>query len=66
MFQMDCILKIEEIYALVVFQVPVCKVIRFNIEYTIHWFEEDLPEVSDQVNASYILSVVKHFELAVV
>ena len=21
--------------------VPVCKVVRFNIEYTIHWFEED-------------------------
>jgi hypothetical protein len=27
-------------------QVPVCKVIRFNIEYTIHWMECDLPDVS--------------------
>ena len=27
------------------FQVPVCRVIRFNIEYTIHWFEEDMIEV---------------------
>ncbi len=26
-------------------QVPVCKVIRFNIEYTIHWFEEEPIEV---------------------
>jgi len=27
------------------FQVPVCKVIRFNIEYTIHYFEEEMIEV---------------------
>ena len=33
------------------FQVPVCKVIRFNIEYTIHWFEETPPEVK----LSYLL-----------
>jgi len=26
-------------------QVPVCKVIRFNIEYTIHYFEEEMIEV---------------------
>ena len=26
--------------------VPTCKVMRFNIEYTIHWYEEVLPEVS--------------------
>jgi len=25
--------------------VPVCKVIRFNIEYTIHYFEEEMIEV---------------------
>ncbi|KAK2161647.1 hypothetical protein LSH36_112g01031 [Paralvinella palmiformis] len=25
-------------------KVPVCKVIRFNIEYTIHWIEDDMPE----------------------
>ncbi|ELT91975.1 hypothetical protein CAPTEDRAFT_165112 [Capitella teleta] len=24
--------------------VPVCKVIRFNIEYTIHWIESELPD----------------------
>jgi hypothetical protein len=26
-------------------QVPLCKVIRFNIEYTIHYFEEEMIEV---------------------
>lgn len=31
---------------LVIFQsVPPCKVVRFNIEYTLHWIEEDAPEV---------------------
>ena len=27
------------------YQVPMCKVIRFNIEYTIHYFEEEMIEV---------------------
>jgi len=34
-----------------VLQVPVCKVIRFNIEYTIHYFEEEMIEVSLSVVA---------------
>lgn len=25
---------------------PICRVIRFNIEYTIHWIEAEMPEVS--------------------
>lgn len=25
-------------------ELPICKVIRFNIEYTIEYIEEDLPE----------------------
>lgn len=27
-------------------QIPLCKVIRFNIDYTIHFIEEMMPEVS--------------------
>lgn len=27
------------------FQIPLCKVIRFNIDYTIHFIEEMMPEV---------------------
>ena len=33
-------------YFVIFTKVPVCKVIRFNIEYTVHWFEEDAPEVN--------------------
>ena len=36
---------ISIVFVYFVLQVPLCKVIRFNIEYTIHYFEEDMIEV---------------------
>jgi len=38
-------------------QVPLCKVIRFNIEYTIHYFEEEMIEVT----AAVVFCVVKPY-----
>lgn len=30
-------------------QIPLCKVIRFNIDYTIHFIEEMMPEVREKI-----------------
>lgn len=30
-------------------QIPLCKVIRFNIDYTIHFIEEMMPEVREKM-----------------
>ena len=39
-------------------QVPDCKVIRFNIEYTIHWFEEDMIEVAVVILVGVVVVVI--------
>lgn len=45
---------------LLLFQIPLCKVIRFNIDYTIHFIEEMMPEVRQKIASQLCLLFIPH------